>query len=90
MLGKLHDSPISLWYILPKANLLLFYSPGRFFVAHEFKILLAYMLANYDIKLIPAEERPKPSYIGQTIVPPLGATVQVRRRKGTENAARTT
>ncbi|KAK0629045.1 cytochrome P450 [Bombardia bombarda] len=53
--------------------------PGRFFVAHELKIMLAYLLQNYDIK--PLSERPKPMWIGQTIVPPLQATIEVRRRK---------
>ncbi|KAK3945482.1 cytochrome P450 [Diplogelasinospora grovesii] len=55
--------------------------PGRFFVAHELKMILAYLLQNYDIK--PLAERPKPMWIGQTIVPPIQATVELRRRKGT-------
>ncbi|KAK1759619.1 cytochrome P450 [Echria macrotheca] len=55
--------------------------PGRFFVAHELKMILAYLVRNYEIRRI--EQRPKPMWIGQTIVPPLEATIEVRRRKGT-------
>lgn len=57
------------------------YSPGRFFVAHEMKMMLAHMLLKYDIK--PLTDRPKPVWIGQTIVPPLDVKIQIRRRKGT-------
>lgn len=52
--------------------------PGRFFVAHELKMIIAYLLANYDIK--PLDEKPKSLWIGQTIIPPLSVKVQVRRR----------
>ncbi|KLU86782.1 hypothetical protein MAPG_05792 [Magnaporthiopsis poae ATCC 64411] len=55
--------------------------PGRFFVAHEMKMMLAHMLLKYDIK--PLTDRPKPIWIGQTIVPPLDVKIQIRRRKGT-------
>ncbi|CAK7231098.1 hypothetical protein SBRCBS47491_007815 [Sporothrix bragantina] len=53
--------------------------PGRFFVAHELKMILAYFLTNYDIK--PLDERPKSLWIGQTIIPPLDVKVEVKRRK---------
>ncbi|EPE03241.1 cytochrome p450 [Ophiostoma piceae UAMH 11346] len=53
--------------------------PGRFFVAHELKMIIAYLFANYDIK--PLDEKPKSLWIGQTIIPPISAKVQVRRRK---------
>ncbi|KAK3316217.1 cytochrome P450 [Apodospora peruviana] len=53
--------------------------PGRFFVAHELKMIMAYLLENYEIK--PIVERPKPMWIGETIVPPLDAVVEIRRRK---------
>lgn len=56
------------------------YSPGRFFVAHELKMVLAYLLNNYDIK--PISERPKPQWLGQNSIPPLHAKIEVRRRKG--------
>ncbi|KAL8306084.1 hypothetical protein RB597_003303 [Gaeumannomyces tritici] len=55
--------------------------PGRFFVAHEMKMMLAHMLLKYEIK--PLTDRPKPIWIGQTIVPPLDVKIQIRRRKGT-------
>ncbi|KAH8903432.1 cytochrome P450 [Coniochaeta sp. PMI_546] len=55
--------------------------PGRFFVAHELKMVLAYLLNNYEIRPIP--ERPKPQWLGQNIIPPLQAKIEVRRRKGT-------
>ncbi|CAK7205839.1 hypothetical protein SEUCBS139899_008618 [Sporothrix eucalyptigena] len=53
--------------------------PGRFFVAHELKMILAHFLTNYDIK--PLESKPKSLWIGQTIIPPLDVKVEVRRRK---------
>jgi len=55
------------------------YSPGRFFVAHELKMILAYLVNNYEIK--PISERPKPQWLGQNIIPPLQAKIEVRRRK---------
>lgn len=55
-------------------------SPGRFFVAHELKMILAYLVNNYEIK--PIAGRPKKQWLGQTIIPPLKVMIQVRRRKG--------
>jgi hypothetical protein len=55
------------------------HSPGRFLVAHELKMIIAYLVQNYEIK--PIAERPKPIWIGQTIVPPIDAKLEVRRRK---------
>ncbi|KAK4219876.1 Ent-kaurene oxidase [Rhypophila decipiens] len=55
--------------------------PGRFFVAHELKMILAYLTQNYEIKHI--AERPQPMWIGQTIVPPLDVRIEIKRRKGT-------
>lgn len=58
------------------------YSPGRFFVAHELKMVIAHLLLNYDIA--PFEgERPKPKWVGATIIPPVEVTIKVKRRKGT-------
>ena len=56
-------------------------SPGRFFVAHELKMVIAYLAMNYEMKQLPA--RPKVSWMGQTIIPPLDARIEVKRRKGT-------
>jgi len=56
-------------------------SPGRFFVAHELKMVLAYLLENYEIK--PLSERPKAMWLGSNIIPPVQAKIEIRRRKGT-------
>jgi cytochrome P450 len=55
--------------------------PGRFFVAHELKMILAYLVNNYELE--PIAERPKPLWIGQTIIPPLQVKIRVKRRQGT-------
>ncbi|ORY61698.1 cytochrome P450 [Pseudomassariella vexata] len=54
--------------------------PGRFFVAHELKMAIAYIVMNYDIKHI--NKKPEVQWMGQTVIPPLQARVEVRRRKG--------
>ncbi|KAF5670230.1 hypothetical protein FHETE_4602 [Fusarium heterosporum] len=53
--------------------------PGRFFVAHELKLIIASLLLNYDMKAL--DERPKPQWLGATIIPPLAACVEIRRKK---------
>ncbi|KAF4459245.1 cytochrome P450 [Fusarium albosuccineum] len=53
--------------------------PGRFFVAHELKLIMAAFLLNYDIKMI--DQRPKPQWIGATIIPPLDACIEIRRKQ---------
>ncbi|KAK6422941.1 hypothetical protein LTR95_016604 [Oleoguttula sp. CCFEE 5521] len=53
--------------------------PGRFLVQHELKILLAHVLANYEVKQLPV--RPPNQWLGTAIVPPMKATISVRRRK---------
>ncbi|KPM43313.1 hypothetical protein AK830_g3243 [Neonectria ditissima] len=55
--------------------------PGRFFVAHELKLIMAAILLKYDIKMIP--QRPQPQWFGATIIPPLDACVEIRRKPGT-------
>ncbi len=52
--------------------------PGRFFAANELKLLLAYMVLNYDFEMLPARTESK--WIGSTLVPPMKATVKIRRR----------
>ncbi|EXJ59847.1 hypothetical protein A1O7_03994 [Cladophialophora yegresii CBS 114405] len=54
--------------------------PGRFFAANELKLLLAYMLTKYEFEHL--NERPPSKWIGTSLVPPLTATVRVRRRMG--------
>ena len=55
-------------------------SPGRWFVAHQLKLLLAYIALNYDMQ--PLESRPPNRIFGDSIVPSSTATISVRRRKG--------
>jgi cytochrome P450 len=58
--------------------------PGRFFAANELKLLLAYVVLNYDIE--PLAERPTGRWIGNAILPPMKATIKVRRRQGDEKS----
>lgn len=53
--------------------------PGRFFVAHELKMALAYLLLNYDVKPLP--ERPKMKWVGAICVPAFQSCIEIRRRK---------
>ena len=52
--------------------------PGRFFVAVSLKMLLAYMVINYEIE--PMETRPPNKWLGSTCLPPMKATIRVRRK----------
>lgn len=58
--------------------------PGRFFVALELKMLLAYMVMNYEIE--PLATRPPNKWFGQNNLPPMKATIRVRRREGITKA----
>lgn len=42
---------------------------------------MAAILLKYDMKMIP--QRPKPQWFGATIIPPLDACVEIRRKPGT-------
>ena len=53
--------------------------PGRFFVAHELKMVLAYLFLNYDLKLLPG--RPSRRWIGAMLVPAVDTCIELRRRK---------
>ncbi|PMD30345.1 cytochrome P450 [Hyaloscypha variabilis F] len=53
--------------------------PGRFFAATEMKLLVAYIMMNYDVK--PLAVRPPNTYIAGSIIPPMKDIVSVRRRK---------
>ena len=53
--------------------------PGRFFAAAELKLILAHALLKYDFEILP--RKPEGSWFGVTRVPPLKATIRVRRRK---------
>lgn len=52
--------------------------PGRFFAANELKLLMAYMVLNYDLEMLPS--RPESKWLGTALVPPMKATIKVRRR----------
>ena len=52
--------------------------PGRFFVALSLKILLAYMVMNYEIE--PLKTRPPNKWLGPTCLPPMKATIRIRRK----------
>ena len=53
--------------------------PGRFFVAHELKMILAFLLDNFELR--PLKERPKSFWLGGTIIPPVQIETEIRRRK---------
>lgn len=53
--------------------------PGRFFAANELKLLLAYIVLNYDIE--PLAQRPRGSWVANVSLPPRKAVIRVRRRK---------
>jgi cytochrome P450 len=53
--------------------------PGRFFAANELKLLLAYMVLNYDIE--PLTERPSGRWMVNVSLPDMKASIKVRRRK---------
>ena len=54
--------------------------PGRFFVACEMKLILSYIAMNYEIE--PLNSRPPNTWFGQNVIPPMKATIRVRRREG--------
>ncbi|KAI1138785.1 cytochrome P450 [Hypoxylon sp. FL0543] len=53
--------------------------PGRFFASSELKLMLAYIIMNYDIQI--QEKRPENFWFGINRIPPMKATIKVRRRK---------
>ncbi|ORY71919.1 cytochrome P450 [Pseudomassariella vexata] len=56
--------------------------PGRFFAGNEIKLILAYLLLNYDIKLKDGEtERPKPMMFMMSKTPNPTAEIMFRRRE---------
>ncbi|KAF3062287.1 Ent-kaurene oxidase [Daldinia childiae] len=54
--------------------------PGRFFAGCEIKMVLAYLLLNYDMKLRDGEGRPAPNMFMMTKSPSMTAEVLFRRR----------
>ena len=58
--------------------------PGRYLVAVKAKMMLSYMVMNYDIE--PLSSRPSNVVIAQNQIPPRSATLRVRRKQGTTSA----
>lgn len=52
--------------------------PGRFFVAQELKMIIAYVLMNYDVEML--KERPSNFWFGSVILPPTKAKLRLKRR----------
>ena len=55
--------------------------PGRYLIAVEVKMMLAYMTMNYDIE--PLATRPANQWFSGTSVPPATAKIRIRRKEGT-------
>lgn len=58
--------------------------PGRFLLDFELKMILSYLLVDYDIELAPEHNglRPPSKWAAEAIMPPSGAKIRVRRRTG--------
>ncbi|KAF8832875.1 hypothetical protein HHX47_DHR1001941 [Lentinula edodes] len=54
--------------------------PGRFFASTELKILMAYLLMNYEFRF-PDGKRPPEELLGDVNIPNTRAIVHIRRRK---------
>ena len=56
-------------------------SPGRFFAVNELKVVVAYILLHYDLKLAGDGTRPKNVYLARNILPDPTGKVLFRKRK---------
>ncbi|RYP13810.1 hypothetical protein DL767_010589 [Monosporascus sp. MG133] len=58
--------------------------PGRFMVDYQLKMILTHLLKYYDIEFPPVYggQRPKNVWMAELAIPPPGARVRIRRRKG--------
>ncbi|THH28887.1 hypothetical protein EUX98_g5314 [Antrodiella citrinella] len=58
--------------------------PGRHFAAYEMKLMLAYIVLHYDVKMRPGTDgvcvRPKNKWVGNSIIPDPTADVLFRKR----------
>ncbi|RFU77513.1 ent-kaurene oxidase [Trichoderma arundinaceum] len=52
--------------------------PGRFFAANELKLILAYLVMNYDIEQL--STRPRNMWLGLNRIPSFRATIRIKRR----------
>lgn len=57
-------------------------SPGRFFAANELKLLMAYIILNYEFKTEVDGQRPQNKYFAHSRVPDTSAKIMYRERKG--------
>lgn len=64
---------------LEKNILTYLYSPGRFFAVAELKVLLAYIICNYDFK-IDGGERPPSKFFSYSCSPDFSAELLFRVR----------
>ncbi|KAL3961322.1 hypothetical protein ACCO45_002845 [Purpureocillium lilacinum] len=55
--------------------------PGRFFASAEIKVVLAYILRHYDVKLKSGEPKPKQQHFGLAILPDPTAEVLFKARQ---------
>lgn len=55
--------------------------PGRFFAGNEIKLILAYFVLRYEVRLKQGEERPKPMAYVMTKSPNTTAELEFRRRR---------
>ena len=55
--------------------------PGRFFAVGQLKLILGYMIMNYEIEML--DKRPSDIFIGVAKLPPLASKIRIRRRDGT-------
>ncbi|KAI9762496.1 MAG: hypothetical protein M1840_001220 [Geoglossum simile] len=56
-------------------------SPGRFFSAAQMKLIMAYILLNYEVQ--PLVARPPNTFAVSNIIPPTKASIKIRRRRAT-------
>lgn len=57
-------------------------SPGRHFASYEMKLMLAYIVLHYEIKLEPGSEgvRPANTWVGNSIIPNRKAKILFKKR----------
>ena len=57
--------------------------PGRFFASLEIKIIVTKLLMDFDLKLIPGQQRPRNTTVHEFIVPDMTAKILFKRRRST-------
>jgi cytochrome P450 len=55
--------------------------PGRFFASAEIKVVVAHLIHNFDLRLLPGQQKPKPQYRGLAIFPDAEAQIEIRSRQ---------